>query len=185
MGRTKRALVQHPTATVRGFFARSDYLDRMALRPLSHIAGAWDACWDDATGLYEPEEDSFAEDLNFVIETIASMPRPVKYHDDEDVLAENLLRELRWPIQKKGGCWIGADYAAILEQGSFSDYGQKRLLSAATGRAHAALDFGQVHFDEMEEGHMNMLAQLIVIIVYHRYNTMTSLFRDKAWGEST
>lgn len=180
MTRSSRGRVQHPAAALRAFFARSDYLDRMALRPLSHIAGAWDVRWDDEAGRYEPEEDSFAEDLNFVIDAIASTPRPVKYHDDEDVLAENVLRDLSWPIQKKGGRWIGMDYASILEQGSFRDYGQQRLMVAASGRVHAALDFGQVHFDEMEEGHMNMLAHLIAIILFHRYDTMTSFFRDGA-----
>lgn len=168
MARRRRAALNHPAASIRSFFARSDYLDRMALRPLSHIAGGWDVCWDAAAERYEPEEDSFAEDLNFVIDAMAGTSRPVSYHDDEDVLAENLLRDLHWPIQEKNGRWVGADYASILEQGSFRDYGQQRLLSAATGRVYAALDFGQSHFDEMEEGHMQMLAQLITIIIYHR-----------------
>ncbi|WP_158515683.1 hypothetical protein [Pararhizobium polonicum] len=30
------------------------------------------------------------------------------------------------------------------------------------------MDFGQFHFDDMEEGHLNMLAGLITIIIFQR-----------------
>ncbi|MES0178985.1 hypothetical protein NKJ86_10345 [Mesorhizobium sp. M0025] len=32
-----------------------------------------------------------------------------------------------------------------------------------------ALDFGQTHFDDMDDGHMAMLAALMTIMIYHRY----------------
>lgn len=163
----------HSRDAIRAFFARSDYLDRMALRPLSHFTSSWEVHWDTETSRYEPEFDSFADDLNVAIEQIAACERPVSYHSHEDFLAENTLRSLKWPIQKTKGRWIGADYAAILEQGAFGE--MPKLVAAACGRVHAAMDHGQAHFDVMEEGHLIMLAALITIIIYHRECDGTSL----------
>ena len=58
---------------------------------------------------------------------------------------------------------------SILEQGAFGDLQQRDLIAAAAGRVHTALDYGQNHFDEMDEGHFYMLAALLSIIIYHRY----------------
>ncbi len=71
--------VQHSPDTIRAFFARSNYLDRMVLRPLSHIASNWELTWDGDS--YKCEPSSFAEDLNILIEAIAKAPRPPNYHD--------------------------------------------------------------------------------------------------------
>lgn len=157
---------------IKDFFARSDWLDRYALRPLEHIAPSWDLRWDGDR--YLPEPYSFAEDLNEVIEQIASCDPPASYHDNEDILATETLISLKWPIQKKGSRWIGEDYACILEQGSFNDVGQGNLIKAAAGRVHKAFEFGQRHFDEMEHGHLVMLAALISIILYQRENNGNS-----------
>lgn len=173
----------HPPEKLRDFFAHSDCLDRMSLRPLSHIAPNWETEWDSEHRRYSPERRSFAEDLNAVIELLALRPRPSNYHDHEDTLAENVVREHNWPIQKKAGRWVGADYQLILEQGAFRDLRQEDLISAGAGRVHAALDHGQRHFDSMEEGHLNMLAALISIIIYHRYCAGLSLLREEIDGE--
>ncbi|WP_237402736.1 hypothetical protein [Rhodovulum sulfidophilum] len=138
----------------------------MVLRPLSHITANWEATWDDDH--YQLETDSFTGDLNEIIDQIAIATRPDRYHDNEDRLAERVLTELKWPIQKKGGRWLGADYQSILEQGAFRDFGQKELATAAAGRVQMALDFGQPHFDEMDDAHMTMLAALMTIMIYHR-----------------
>lgn len=81
---------------------------------------------------------------------------------------------------KKGSRWIGADYASILEQGGFKDSDQLDLIQAAAGRVHAAFDFGQTHFDEMDDGHQTMLAALMTIIIYHRYVDGTALIVEGA-----
>ena len=85
----------------------------------------WEVTWDADRDQYEPEVASFADDLNKVIEQIAISPRPERYHDNEDRLAERVITDLKWPIQKKGGHWHGADYQSILEQGAFRDLGQR------------------------------------------------------------
>lgn len=164
---------KYDSAVIHSFFARSSFIDYMVLRPLSHIAPNWEARWDGDE--YAPEHDSFAEDLNAVISQIAQCKRPYKYHDNEDKIVEMLINSLGWPVQKKNGKWIGANYAHMLEQGAFRDIGQKNLISAATGRVQAALDFGQNHFDDMEDGHLTMLAALMTIIIYHRETEGTSL----------
>lgn len=166
----------HSAEAVKAFFAHSDYLDRMVLRPLSHITTNWEAHWDGEE--YAPEHDSFAADLTATIDLIAKSPRPLRYHDNEDELAKRVIEDLKWPIQKKKGRWEGADYPSILEQGAFKDFEQKNLLSSAAGRVHAALDFGQKHFDEMEDGHMVMLSAVMTIIIYHRYSEGSSLIQQ-------
>lgn len=169
--------ISHPPDVLKQFFAHSEYLDGMVLRPLSHITMNWEASWDCEESRYAPETESFAADLNEVIEQIAMSPRPARYHDHEDTLAEEVLTELHWPIQKKGGRWVGEDYQAILEQGAFSDVGQTDLAAAAAGRVHMAIDLGQSHFDEMDDAHMTMLAGLMTIMIYHRYCDGSSLMR--------
>lgn len=163
---------------VRDFFAQSEGLDYWVLRPLSHITLNWETCWDPVARRYEPEPESFAEDLNVVVDLIARCPPPRRYHDHEDVLAERVIRELHWPIQKKGSRWIGADYAAILENGAFRDFDQQDLISAASGRVHAAFKHGQGHVDDMEDGHRVMLAALMTIILYQRLSDGTSCFTE-------
>jgi hypothetical protein len=158
----------HTASTVKAFFAWSDgILDHRVLRPLSHIASNWELSWNAESSEYEAEDDSFATALNRMIIDIAQTPSPRKYHDNEDRLAEYLVAK-GWPIRKTGYRWTGDDYDSILEQGGFSDIDQTELLQAATGRIHAALSRGQMHFDDMEETHRRMLGAVLSIILYHR-----------------
>lgn len=161
------------------FFANSSWLDRFVLRPLSHMAPNWEASWDDEHQCYETEADSFASDLNAIITQIANTKRPTQYHDNEDTLVENWIKDHGWPIQKKGKTWIVDDYQHILEQGSFADLGQQNLMTAATGRVQTAMDFSQMHFDDMDEAHLNMLAAIMTIAIYQRDCDGTSLLFDE------
>jgi hypothetical protein len=124
----------HSRDDVRAFFASSSWLDHLVLRPLSHIAPNWEAEWDHEEKRYRSEIGSFADDLNRVVELMATCPRPFKYHEHEDLLVEKVVRKLKWPVQKKGRRWRVADYPAILEQGAFEDIDQRNLISAAAGK---------------------------------------------------
>jgi hypothetical protein len=157
------------------FFANCMWLDSSVLRPLSHIAPNWEASWDGDNQCYKAEADSFADDLNAIITQIANTENPMRYHDNEDNLAERVLRDLNWPIQKKGNFWSGADYQSILEQGSFDDIEQQNLITAATGRVQTAMELGQMHFDDMEQAHLNILAAIMTIAIYQRDNDGVSL----------
>ncbi|SEO80440.1 hypothetical protein SAMN02990966_02897 [Rhodospirillales bacterium URHD0017] len=153
----------------REFFSWSMCIDQYVLKPLSHIAGNWEAEWDHDAKKYAPEASSFAEDLNQVIELVATCPRPLSYHDHEDILAERAVRDSKWPIGKQGSRWVGADYVGLLERGAFGDLDQRNLIAAAAGRVHAAMARGQKHIDDMEDRHRYMLAALLSIIIYHRH----------------
>lgn len=87
------------------------------------------------------------------------------YHVHEDRLAEFTRVRLKWPIRKVGGRWVGSDYASILEQGAFDDL--DCLIDAAAGRIHAARSRGQSTFEEMDDSHQRMLADVIAAILYH------------------
>src|SRR5574341_434094 len=123
---------------MRSFFVHSDLIDYEVLRPLSHISANWELTWDASTKNYREEEDSYAKLLNQLIEEIESTTPPVKYHDNEDRLAEYTKKHLNWNIRKEGSCWVGEDYNAIIEQGGFHDLNEKELILAAAGRIYAA-----------------------------------------------
>jgi hypothetical protein len=153
---------------MRSFFAYSDLIDHGVLRPLSHISGNWELTWNAGTQKYEEEDDSYTKLLNLLIEEIENTIPPAKYHDNEDRLAEYTQKHLNWNIRKEGGRWVGAEYGAILEQGGFHDFNQSELILAAAGRVRAARNRGQNHFDEIEESHRRILADVLTIILYHR-----------------
>ncbi|NUN66745.1 hypothetical protein HCU40_18765 (plasmid) [Pseudanabaena biceps] len=156
------------------FFGNSDLLDLLVLRQLSHIKGNWELIWDRENEEYEPEENSYAEEVNQLIEELSLVEPPEKYHKNEDSLAEYLIANLNSEITKVNGRWVRAAYtsraiyASILEQGGFHDIDQTNLILAAAGRIKAAMDRKQNHFDDMERSHQEMLADVIAIILYHR-----------------
>ena len=153
---------------MKSFFLQSIVFDHQVVRPLSHILPNWELTWDDTTGKYVEEEDSYAKLLNVLISELDSTIPPSKYHDNEDRLAEYVKKSLNWKIYKKGNRWLGMDNFSILEQGGFQDIDQNELLLAAAGRIKAAKNRGQFHFDDMEKSHREMLAAVITIILYHR-----------------
>lgn len=155
---------------IEDFFNGSVNLDRYVLRPLSHLKQTWDLSWDKSTKRFVVEKDSFGTDFNELITELEHTNPPDNYHDNEDKIAEYFKKFLKWEIQKINRRWTGADYEFILEQGGFGDIDEKNLVLAASGRIHAAIKFGQDHFDDMEDGHMNILSNILSIILFHRYN---------------
>jgi hypothetical protein len=153
---------------VKSFFNQSDSLAYLVTRQLSHIRCNWELIWDHEKQEYTPEEDSYAELLNQLIEELNSVNSPSRYHENEDCLAEYVISDLKWNIKKVGGRWVGQDYAAILEQGGFNDINEENLILAAAGRIKAAINRKQLNFDEMETSHQKMLANVLACILYHR-----------------
>ncbi len=162
--------------TVKDFFAWSDWVDYQVLRPLSHIRANWEITWDHDTREYRPEDDSFAELLNELVDELDTCDPPSRYHDNEDVLGEYVQRRLNWGVKQFGRSWVGSDgsrlkpndYIVLLQQGAFDDEEQADLVRAAAGRIQAAIVRGQTHFDQMEESHQYMLAGVLASILYHR-----------------
>jgi hypothetical protein len=118
---------------VNGFLAKSDFFDREVLKPLSHILPYWELTWDPANQRYLEEDDSYAAIVNALISELEVATPPVQYHDNEDRLAEYVLKHLKWPIRKEGKRWVGADYGSIIEQGGFHDLDEHDLVLAAAG----------------------------------------------------
>ena len=153
---------------IKEFFSNSALLNYLVLRPLSHIKGNWELTWDGDKKEYESEEESYAELLNQLIEELGHVNPPSQYHENEDCLAEYVRSNLNWNIRKVGGRWVGEDYDAIIEQGGFDDIAEENLILAAAGRIRAAINRNQLYFDNMEQSHQKMLADLLAIILYHR-----------------
>jgi hypothetical protein len=158
------------------FFEPSEFMEHEVLRPLSHIRGNWDLYIDSESGRYIEEEDSFATLFNALIDELAVTQTPLRYHDNEDRLGEYVQRHLNWKIKKSGSTWVNqdgsrlhsSDYLALLEQGAFDYQGIHNLVLAASGRVHAAIQRGQMHFDDMERSHQIILAGVLGAILYHR-----------------
>jgi hypothetical protein len=161
---------------IRNFFEPSDIMEHEVLRPLSHIRANWDLYIDSETGRYLEEEDSFAALFNALIDELATTQTPLRYHDNEDRLGEYVQKQLNWGIRKSGSTWVNqdgsrlnpSDYLALMEQGGFDKQGIRNLVLAASGRVHAAIRLGQMHFDEMERSHQVILAGVLAAILYHR-----------------
>lgn len=154
--------------SIKVFFENSAWLDYKVLRQLSHINLSWELIWDEDAEEYVREEGTLAGTLNDLITEISVTIIPEKYHDNEDELAEYVIKHLKWKIHKIGNRWVGEQYEAIMEQGGFDEINEKHLVQAAAGRIKAAIDRSQLHFDDMEESHQKMLAAVLAIIVYHR-----------------
>ncbi len=161
---------------IKRFFEPSEFMEHEVLRPLSHIRGNWDPYIDPESGRYIEEEDSFAALFNALIDELAVTQPPLLYHDNEDRLGEYVQRHLNWKIKKSGCMWVNqdgsrlhqSDYLALLEQGAFDYQGIHNLVLAASGRVHAAIQRGQMHFDDMERSHQIILAGVLGAILYHR-----------------
>jgi hypothetical protein len=153
---------------IKTFFSCSDLFDHMVTRHLSHIRTNWELTWDHTEKIYEPENDSYAEMINVLVIELSKLDPPAKYHNNEDRIARYCKENLNWRINKLGNRWVGSDYPSILEQGGFGDIDEKDLCLAVCGRVNAALDRDQMHFDDMEEFHGKMLADMLAIILYHR-----------------
>jgi len=152
------------------FFSGSVFLDYLVTRPLSHIHANWELSEDDSEEKFVEEEDSFAKLFNELIQELESIDPPDHYHDNEDRLAEYVIAKLGWNIRKENGRWVGMEYEFILQQGGFSDLNQAELIMAAAGRIHAAKNWEQYHFDEMEDSHQRILAFVLTTILYHRWS---------------
>lgn len=153
---------------IRRFFVESEFLDRLVLRQLSHVRANWELTVDINSSRFLEEDDSYAFEMNQLIDELVNVVPPSRYHDNEDRLAEFCRDKLQWNVQKVGGRWYGEEYACILEQGGFHDIDQSDLLLAAAGRIHSAISRRQMNFDEMEKFHRKMLADVLAIILYHR-----------------
>lgn len=161
--------------TVKSFFQNSTDLYTCVLKKICHIKQQFMLEWNETTQKYIGGFNSFANELNSLIEELDLIDVPDYYHDNEDILAEFVRDRLGWNIYKVGRFWKWndndenkSDYYAIIEQGGWYDAEQKNLLEAVAGRIKAAQHFGQTNFNEMEEGHKVMLGYILATILYHR-----------------
>ena len=154
---------------IKDFFANSKLLDYMVLRPLSHINGNWELTWDSNTQEYQREPDTFAGLLIDLINELSTTPlSDLKYHLNEDKLAEYAKKTLNWDIKKDKNRWVGSDYISILQQGGFMDVEEQCLVQSAIGRIKEAIKRKQLKFDEVEKSHRLILSAILTSILYLR-----------------
>ena len=154
---------------VERFFYESEELDYLVLKPLSHLNPNWELSYDGNEISYRHEDNSFAKLLDELILELNNVVSYGDYHDNEDSLAEYVQKYLNWNIKKIGKFWQGADYLSILEQGGFHDKHEQHLILASAGRIRIAINYNQLTFDDMEKAHKKILANVLSIILYHRF----------------
>ncbi|PHR71091.1 MAG: hypothetical protein COA66_10240 [Arcobacter sp.] len=142
---------------VEKFFFKSDMFDVLILEPLEHIRGNTDLTYDGILHFFTPEGNSFADEVNQMLKELHNTIVPNAYHENEDILANNVIKRHKWNIYKENSRWKG------------NDYDELNLLAAAAGRIKSAFDHNTLHFDDMEKGHQKILADILSIILYHRF----------------
>lgn len=125
-----------------------------------HIRGNWELQWNYEKLEFLEEEDSFAKDLNQLLRDIADyeLPCNYRYHASEDIIARLVKKHLHWNIYRdRRGCWHGAEYIWIIEQGTLYDIDQQEILKAT----------GMIKYLQSEEELALILAHEIGHLEFH------------------
>ncbi len=164
--------------SVRAFFEHSDWLDYTTLRPIWHVAFNWEliSASDDEL-LFEEEEDSLAAHLNVLIEQMAATAPPLDYHAFENEIASQYESAVSGRYYLKGKFWFDRqtempiakdDVGHMMEQASCGSDDIPGLVHAAAGRVATAMAYGNSHFDDLDSGPMEMLAIVLMTILFRR-----------------
>ena len=161
------------------FFGRSNWLDEFVLRPLSHIASCWELRRTGTIGVFMEEEESLAGLMNTLIGDISMATPPADYHGHEDAVIrlrngpENssiYLEGKRWRDRRTGEPLGKSAIGGLLEQAAIGYDDVPDLILAAAGRVAVALKFGQANFDDLDDGHSDMLSEVLTVILFIRAN---------------
>jgi hypothetical protein len=160
------------------FFYRSDRLDYATLRPLSHVMFNWELIGsENGDPLFEEEEDSYAAHLNVLIDEIAATTPPSDYHRYENQIAAEytdaingryFLKGKLWHVKQSGQPIQKDDVGHMMEQASSGSDDIPDLVLAAAGRIATAMSYGVANFDDLDRGHMEMLAIDLMTILFRR-----------------
>ena len=155
------------------FFYKSELLDYEILRGLSHILPNWEIRWNDNTKFIIIEEDSFWNELNKLFHELDVIFKSNKYieedyHKYEDILADYVKDNLNWNIDKINWLWNWADYRSIIEYWWFKDLNQEYLILSLYWRIQKSKFYGIYRYDDLDNWHRKMIANLISVIIYQR-----------------
>jgi hypothetical protein len=178
LGRRKSSPIIWCRENVLAFFDQSDWLDYTSLRPISHVASNWELIrTDNGNPLYEEEENSLAAHLNVLIDQIAAVNPPTDYHAFENGLASSyddaingryFLQGKLWHDRQTGQSIEKDTVGHMMEQASSGSDDAPGLVFAAAGRVATAMRHGVSHFDDLDRGHMEMLAIVLMTLLFRR-----------------
>lgn len=178
MARRKRSEINWCRESILGFFYRSDRLDYTTLRPLSHVRSNWELVGSESGDpLFEEEEDSYAENLNVLIDEIAAASPSYDYHKLENQIAADYTDAINGRYFLKGTLWHDKqtgqpiqkdDVGHMMEQASSGSDDVPGLVLAAAGRIATAMSYSVGNFDDLDRGHMEMLAIDLMTILFRR-----------------
>ena len=148
--------------------------DLEVTKPLSHIAPYYELTWDMEAQKFEEEELSFAPVLNSLIDKLAKTSSHTDYHQfvDDELLASRFANEViylegkRWKNNRTKEPLKPEDIGHYLEQHALGGCSLVNLKKSVSSRIRAAQKAGIKNWDELDDGHRKMLAELIVVILY-------------------
>lgn len=148
--------------------------DLEVTKPLEHIAHNYELTWDHDAQKFEEEELSFAPVLNLLIDELAKTPSYDHYHKfvDDELMASRFANEViyledkRWRESKTREPLKPEDIGHYLEQHTIGGYIPRNLTKSVSSRIRAAQKAGVNNWDDLDDGHRKMLAELIVVILY-------------------
>lgn len=153
-------------------------MDGTVTRPLSHIAPHWELIWQDKERRYLDEEYSLGSHFNDLIEDISVSPKPKNYHRYMD---NHLIYRSDIVLKNKIWCDVSTDDKIDVEmmghyisQEAIGDLEAKNLILAAAGRIEVSRKLGFENYDELDDNHMGMLAQILTSILYCRSSDPSS-----------
>ncbi|MFN7310785.1 MAG: hypothetical protein ACK5T0_05370 [Vampirovibrionales bacterium] len=164
---------------VLNFFANSDFLDRVVLRPIDHLGYDWELTWDSDKQEYKPEQNSLAEHLNILIRDIASATPEKYYHTLENKWIE-LFSDVKQGAYKLNSNRLWVDSLTdepvpkdmlghMLEQATCCYEDIPDLITAVAGRVQTSMGRGKkTHFDQLDNGHMQMIGIIMTVILFRR-----------------
>ncbi|MEO1100252.1 MAG: hypothetical protein AAFW65_00245, partial [Pseudomonadota bacterium] len=122
----------------------------------------------------EEEELSFAPVLNTLIDELAKTPSYADYHQfvDDELLASRFAKAVihlegkRWKETKTNEPLRPQDIGHYLEQHALGGCSLINLKKSISSRIRAAQKIGDKNWDELDDGHRKMLAELIVVVLY-------------------
>jgi len=151
------------------------YFDEHVTKPLEHIAGHWELSWDIDNNQFEEEAGSFSPLINQLINELARTPAHKEYHKfvDADLAAskyaanEIALQNKKWIDSRTRKPLTPESIGYFLEQ-TANGWSLRNIILSIASRIRAAQKAGVKNWDELDDGHKDMLAQLIVVVLYMR-----------------
>ncbi|CAG9001425.1 MAG: hypothetical protein CENE_03445 [Candidatus Celerinatantimonas neptuna] len=155
------------------FFANSQQLDILVLKPLNKIQPNWLLNWDDENRIYVQTPDCFACKINYLIDCIQAAPYSINYTDQQQQLMSHLISlPLPKTVFELNQCYI-----LLLKNGFYIDKWGQDLISLLSTLVNRLQHIGFLHFDHLDDRMQKKTSLLMSLILFDWYRL--DIFNEK------